>query len=72
VLVHGLCAVGVFLGRVFRFNSWDLVTQPSTVLDVVRVPKPSTVAVLAFLFATMATGSLCLRGLVAVRQLARS
>ncbi len=28
ITVHALCAVGVFLGRVFRFNSWDLLARP--------------------------------------------
>ncbi|TAD75570.1 MAG: DUF1361 domain-containing protein [Oscillatoriales cyanobacterium] len=31
--LHGLSAIGVFLGRFWRFNSWDLITQPDALLD---------------------------------------
>lgn len=30
--VHGLCAIGVYLGRVVRLNSWQLVSEPHSVL----------------------------------------
>lgn len=35
-IVHGLCAIGIYLGRFQRFNSWDILTQPGTVLDSVQ------------------------------------
>lgn len=51
--LHALCAVGIVLGRVFRFNSWDLVTNPAGLLELVRVPQPRTFAVLFVLFAIL-------------------
>ncbi len=33
LFLHALSAVGVYLGRFERFNSWDFVTHPYTVLE---------------------------------------
>ncbi|MCA1992167.1 MAG: DUF1361 domain-containing protein [Coleofasciculus sp. S288] len=35
LITHALCAVGIYLGRFIRFNSWDLVTQPDNVIETV-------------------------------------
>jgi uncharacterized membrane protein len=64
--LHARCAVGSVLGRVFRFNSWDLVANPGGLLDLVRVPQPRTFAVLFVLFAILAGGTTLARALPAI------
>jgi uncharacterized membrane protein len=64
--LHALCAVGIVLGRVFRFNSWDLVTNPGGLLDVLAFPKPTTIAALTALFALLAGGAALARALPAI------
>jgi uncharacterized membrane protein len=59
--VHGICAVGVFIGRVFRFNSWDIVARPHDLLALVRIPKPSSVLLIAITFVVLAGGTAALR-----------
>jgi uncharacterized membrane protein len=66
--LHALCAVGVFLGRVFRFNSWDLATNPGEVASVVRIPQPQSVAVVTLTFVVLAAGTAVLRALAGIRH----
>ncbi|WOD39212.1 DUF1361 domain-containing protein [Nodosilinea sp. E11] len=51
--IHALCAVGIYLGRFLRFNSWDLVVAPTDVitdtLDVLTSRRPVAVMVVTFL-----------------------
>lgn len=35
LITHALCAIGVYLGRFLRFNSWDFITQPDILLTAV-------------------------------------
>lgn len=55
--VHGLCAIGIFLGRFRRLNSWDLVTDPSNVLlatiDDLTAKLPLLVIVITFVVLTV-------------------
>jgi uncharacterized membrane protein len=57
LIVHALCAIGVYLGRFVRFNSWDLVTDPGNVLlttfDTLTAKRPAFVMVLIFLILTV-------------------
>ncbi len=50
--LHGLCAIGVYLGRIERFNSWDLMTHPHRVVrslaDTLLDPQPLLFMILGF------------------------
>jgi len=61
VTLHALCAVGVFIGRVFRFNSWDLIARPDEVASVVRVPKAESVLIVLLTFVVLAGGTAIVR-----------
>lgn len=64
--LHALCAVGILLGRVFRFNSWDVVAEPRALAEMLTVPQPRTFAVLVVLFAVLVGGTAMLRALPAI------
>ncbi|BAY97244.1 hypothetical protein NIES37_11820 [Tolypothrix tenuis PCC 7101] len=34
LITHALSAVGIYWGRFLRFNSWDFITQPDTLLTI--------------------------------------
>ena len=53
LITHALCAIGIFIGRFRRFNSWDLVTKPdvlfvSTISDL-TTKKPLLVIAITFI-----------------------
>lgn len=55
--MHLLCAIGVYIGRFRRFNSWDLVTGPGnvliTTLDDLTSKQPVAVMIITFLILTV-------------------
>jgi uncharacterized membrane protein len=57
LLMHGLCAIGIFLGRFYRLNSWDLVQEPSRiflqVLDTLTAKRPAFVILITFMIITI-------------------
>jgi uncharacterized membrane protein len=57
LLIHALSAIGIYLGRFIRFNSWDLVTDPSNVLattvNALTEKRPAAVMVITFVILTM-------------------
>ena len=59
-LVGAVCSVGVYLGRVHRFNSWDLVRTPTDVLRAAVDGLSSHLALagMAAVFAAIACSAL--------------
>ncbi|HEY9750567.1 MAG TPA: DUF1361 domain-containing protein [Allocoleopsis sp.] len=54
--LHGLSAIGIYLGRFLRFNSWDLVTRldsiAGTVVDDLAAKRPALVIFVTFVIIT--------------------
>lgn len=56
LLLHALSAIGIYLGRFKRFNSWDFITQldnlTDTVLDDLAQKRPVLLILVTFLIIT--------------------
>jgi uncharacterized membrane protein len=56
LITHALCAVGIYLGRFDRLNSWDLVQDPSVValhlLNTLTARRPVLVVLITFVIIT--------------------
>jgi uncharacterized membrane protein len=53
LVIHALCAIGIYLGRFRRYNSWDLVTDPrdifATTINDLTHQLPFLVVMITFL-----------------------
>lgn len=56
--VHVASAVGIYAGRIHRYNSWDLVTRPRAVFDDTfsGFSRPMPILGMAFTFAVLVVG----------------
>jgi len=58
-ILHALSTLGVYLGRVHRWNSWDLIRTPGAILDDIGqgLGQEHTVARLVAVFLMLAVGA---------------
>lgn len=61
--VHAVCAVAIYLGRIHRLNSWDVVFQPLALLDglLAAVNRPLAGIGIATMFVALTVGHLVTR-----------
>jgi uncharacterized membrane protein len=63
--LHGLCAAGIYLGRVLRLNSWEILTRPRSVIGGISWMAGAAPAVLVACTALVLVGlTLTTRALV--------
>ena len=59
VAAHAISAVGIYLGRAYDLNSWDVATAPGRVLEAVweSVAAPRRLGVIVLIFGGLALGT---------------
>jgi uncharacterized membrane protein len=57
ISLHALCAIGIYLGRFLRFNSWDLIVNPEdvarSIIDDLIAHRPILVMLVSFVILTV-------------------
>ncbi len=57
LFIHALSAIGIYLGRFVRLNSWDLATDPTSVLattlNALTTKRPAAVVFVTFIILTV-------------------
>jgi uncharacterized membrane protein len=66
--VHALSAAGIYLGRIKRFNSWDLALHPRIVMGstLASFTRPLPVAGMVVTFAVLVSGYFVVRPVLAL------
>jgi uncharacterized membrane protein len=64
-VLHLACAVGIYLGRVMRLNSWEVFTRPHAVLAAVDdVSGLFAITIVLITFAVLCTGAMLTRAVI--------
>jgi uncharacterized membrane protein len=64
-LLHLACAVGIYLGRVMRLNSWEVFTRPHVVLAAIDdVSGQFAITIVLITFAVLCVGAMLTRAVI--------